>query len=198
METLRGCLLGAFTAVCALSMAGCSDSNGQGEQEISGIATSVVTKTPQENRAFVVVDLAKSDNPDTEVDETVVASGVSGPLGAFSAKLGLDVNNVFIAFPATDGDPRTSGLFSLVETDAGEKTLEDFTDIACVAGAQIVGEGVVPASLMNAERIDNLEAGAKEVLATQSVDFNDTDSFNAAVQRTRELTADGDNPPSMQ
>lgn len=193
-----GGLLVSATVLSALMLAACGGSGGQSERELSGVALGVISKTVQPDRSFVVVDLAKSDNPDTEVDETVVATGVSDALGAFSAKFGLDVSNVFVAFPATDSEPRTSGLFSVLEGDVRGKDLEDFTDIACVAGARIVGEGVVPALQMDGQRIANLEAGAREVLATQSVDFNDPDSFDAAVQRTRALTSDGSTPPAEQ
>lgn len=187
-------LLAAAVATLVLSACG-SSSSGPAERDIRGIALSVLTKVEQPNRDFVVIDLAKSDDESTpDVDETVVARGVSDIVGAFAAKVGLDTTNIFVAFPPVDGEPRTSGLFDL-SSDSNDKTLEDFTDIACVAGVSAVREGAILASELDQGRITNLEAAAIQVLQEQSVDFNDNDSFNAAVTRVRELTNDGANAP---
>jgi hypothetical protein len=179
-------------ALSALLLGACSDDDDN-ERVITGEALSVLNKVAQPNRDFVVVDLAKL--ADADPDNNVVAQGTSDIEGAFRAKVGLDVDSVLVNFPAVEGEPRTSGLISLIEGNPQRKTLEDFTDIACAAGAGAVGDGSVEASAMDRTRIANLELGAQQVLSEQSVDFNDPDSLGAAVARVREITNDGDNPP---
>ena len=81
----------------------CSDGKGNStEGEISGRATSVLNKTIQANRAFVVLDLAKS------AEEQLVNEGFSDASGGFTAKVGIDTRNLIVAFPQTDTEPRTS------------------------------------------------------------------------------------------
>lgn len=187
-------LVSRIIAVLAgiLVFAGCSDSNGGSlEKKLTGTALSVVDQTPQANRDFVVRDLSKA------ADEQIIAEGQSDANGSFLVKIIGDATNLIIAFPESNGEPRTSGLASFLEGATVEKDLNSATDIACVAGAQALADESIISKDLTAQRIANLEAGAQEVLESQSVDFRDSASVQAAVNQVRANTNDGAHAPSQ-
>ncbi|MGJ8669308.1 MAG: hypothetical protein ACSHXK_07475 [Oceanococcus sp.] len=187
MKTIKTALL-LLMSVALLSA--CSDSSsGNGFQfKVSGTALSVVDGSPQANRDFDVIDLAKTG------DDKVVADGSSDASGGFAIKILGDSRNLIVEFGATDSEPRTSGLFSLLENSTVTKSLDNATDIACQAGVEALADGLAPTDL-DAKRISNLEQAATQVLASQSVDFKDPDSIQNAVDEVRSLTNDGAEPP---
>ena len=172
-------------------LAACSSSSGDGalESKITGQAQSVLDGTPQANRDFVVLDLSKTG------EDQQIGSGSSDSSGGFEFKITGTATNIIVAFGATANEPRTSGLASFLEQRDVSKNLNNVTDIACQAGAQAVGDSSLVSTDLTAQRIANLELGAAQVLQSQSVDFNNADSVQAAVDQVRSLTNDGAQPP---
>ena len=142
----------------------------------------------QANRAFVVNDLSKP------AAEEKVAEGVSDSNGRFS--ITIKGNTFYIVFPPISGggEPRSSGLASLAGGDV-EKTLKNDTDIACVAGVTAVRGGAITADQLTTQRIANLEAAARKILAARTVDFNNAEDVGAAAAEARQMTSEGANPP---
>ncbi|MEW6166082.1 MAG: hypothetical protein AB1651_00035 [Pseudomonadota bacterium] len=180
-------------ALCtAAVLSGCDDDDDDGVDDIknvTGVVLSVLNGGVQANREFAVFDLAQP------ADAAPVASGTSDSNGEFSFSLkGIDI--VFVAFPPVEAtaEPRSSGLVFL-DAKNNQKQLEDFTDVACVAGVSAVRDGSIAAAQLDDARIANLEAGAQQVIEQDGVDFTNADSVNAAVAKVREITNDGANPP---
>ena len=188
MKTL---MMALFAMMSVALQSACSDGSSGGgvELKVSGTALSVLDGSPQPNRSFVVLDLSKAG------DENKIAEGISDANGGFAIKILGDARNLIVAFGAIENEPRTSGLVSLLESSTVTKTLDNATDIACQAGAQALADGLAAADL-NAVRISNLELAAAQVLASQSVDFTDADSVQAAVDQVRSSTMDGAEPPA--
>lgn len=180
----------ATIAATMLLIAGCGGGGGDNDsddvQQVSGIARSVLTDAPQPARSFVVLDLEQP------ADAAPVANGVTDVNGRFVAELASKFN--FIVFGAAGGEPRSSGLVALDDRNV-TKDLDDVTDIACQAGVTAIRAGGLDPRLMDEERIDNLEAGAAQVLSTGVVDFTNADSVTAAADQVRALTDDGARPP---
>lgn len=181
-------------ALFATMLAACGGGDGEGENgrnglsRVTGVAQSVLNGAPQAARDFQILDL------EAPADSEPVATGVTDSNGAFDVLL-RRVGLTYIVFPPSDsvGEPRTSGLISL-DNQQTQKTLNDFTDVACVAGVTAVLSGDLDPALLTQERIDNLESAAAFVIQRDNVDFTDDDSVNAAAQEVRDITNDGANP----
>lgn len=189
---MKALKIAVFAALSVLLSSACSDSNSTGsiERKVTGTALSVVDGSPQPNRGFVVLDLSKTG------DDQKIAEGTSDASGSFLFKILGDARNLIVAFGPVESEPRTSGLVSLLETAEVSKDLDNATDIACQAGAQALGDGSLVSTDLNAARIANLEAGAQQVLDSQSVDFSDSASVQNAVDQVRASTNDGAQAPS--
>lgn len=185
----------AFATSLLLAACGGNDAEDVNARTLIGTALSVLDGSPQPNRAFTVIDLAQpSGSP-----AATVANGTSSSTGQFSfdVKSGL---HIIVVFPPSGNQPRTSGLFSVDETGNG-KALQNFTDIACQAGATAVGAGAITAAQLDQARINNLEAGAQTVLsehnaANAPVDFTDAQSVSDAANEVRTRTDDGAHGPT--
>lgn len=179
----------ALVISAAALLSGCSDGDdGVDVKNVDGVVLSVLNDALQANRDFAVFDLT------LPADAEPVVTGTSDSNGAFS--FSIKGTAIFVAFAPIDatGEPRSSGLLFLGAKN-NQKQLEDFTDVACVAGVTAVRSGDLPAAQLTAERIGNLEAGAQQVIAQDGVDFTNADSVNAAAAKVREITEDGAHPP---
>jgi hypothetical protein len=188
--------LGSIPRICMLSAAllvGCSgddyDDGPQGKV-VTGNVKSVITDAVQAARPFTVKNLADFSGP-------AVASGTSDSNGNYSFTVNgpLYLVILFAAQTAPTSDPGISGLSSVAEGN-DNKPLDDVTSLACAAGVTAVSEGTVQPSEMNRLRISYLEDAAEQVIAEDDPDFTNSAEFNAAVERVRDLTDDGDHPPA--
>ncbi|MFA5939641.1 MAG: hypothetical protein WC809_09840 [Sinimarinibacterium sp.] len=173
------------------TVSGCGgDGGGVNVKGVTGSVLSVLDGSAQASRPFIVNDLSQPP------ESAQVSSGTSDSNGQYTFELKGIKGTIYVVFPPNDatGEPRSSGLVYLGERE-NEKTLQNFTDVACVAGVTAVLSGDLPVEQLTAERIANLEAAAQQVIAEDGVDFTNADSVNAAAARVRELTNDGANPP---
>ena len=180
----------AWMLFASALLSGCSDDDdGVDVKNVSGVVLSVLNDSLQADRDFVVFDLNQP------ADAAPVVTGTSDANGEFSFSL-KGTSIIFVAFTPVEatGEPRSSGLYFL-DAKNSDKQLEDFTDVACVAGVTAVRSGDLPAAQLTAERIANLEAGAQQVIEQDGVDFTNADSVNAAAAKVREITDDGAHPP---
>lgn len=182
--------VGILSTAVLFSACGGGGYNDDGSIHVTGNVKSVITGAVQAARDFVVKDVDNISGP-------AVASGKSDSNGNYEFNLKGILRIVIIFPPVTTptSDPRSSGLLSLTE-GYSNKALNAVTDLACQAGVTAITQGTVDSEDMDATRIANLEAGAALVIAEDDPDFTNADQMNAAVQRVRDLTDDGDHPPA--
>lgn len=148
---------------------------------------------PAANAPFQVVDFQRSQQG------TVVATGQTDANGVYDAT--IEQSKVIAVI--VNSTVRVSGLIAAEEDNQKHlielgKDFNEVTDVACEAGVTALTTGALSADAFTRTRILNLEAGAATVLATGQVNFRDPASVTAAAAAVRDLTDDGDHPPTAQ
>lgn len=122
-----------------------------------------------------------------------IPQGVTDAQGNYRALVGDPRTVAVIVQGVISGrNVRVSGL-----VDVRVQALKNFdgtTDVACEAGVTAVLSGALPAGLLTAERIRNLELAAARIVGT--VNFLDPAAVTAAAALVRQLTNDGARPPA--
>jgi hypothetical protein len=180
-----------FLAAFCGTLIGCSGGGGSSSGFFSGRATfppqlqTGADLEPVKDSDFDVLDL------NLPADAGVVASGRTDEDGNFE----ISIDRTTAIAIVVKGGVRVSGLFPGDDGDFA-KNLDGTTDVACEAGVTAVYDGSIRDEDLTLERINNLEAGAAVVVATQDVDYTDPTSVSAAAVAVRTLTDDGAHLPS--